>query len=86
MRTTLTLDPDVAMLLREAVRAREVSFKQVVNDALRNGLSPRQRAPKPFRQRTASLGAEQHFNWDKALETAAALEDEELVRKMSLRK
>src|SRR6266511_3054788 len=40
MRTTLTLDPDVArMLANEAHRLRK-PFKQVVNDALRRGLSP----------------------------------------------
>lgn len=39
MRTTLTLDPDVAALLKKAVARGEVSFKQAVNDALRRGLS-----------------------------------------------
>lgn len=41
---------------------------------------------KHFVQESVSLGAEQNFRWDKALETAAALEDEELSRKLSLRK
>jgi hypothetical protein len=39
MRTTLTLDPDVAALLKKAVAKGEVSFKQAVNDALRRGLT-----------------------------------------------
>ena len=39
MRTTLTLDPDVAALLKKAVARGEVSFKQAVNDALRRGLT-----------------------------------------------
>ena len=39
MRTTLTLDPDVAALLKKAVARGEVSFKQAVNNALRRGLS-----------------------------------------------
>ena len=39
MRTTLTLDPDVALLLeRETHRLRQ-PFKQVVNEALRRGLT-----------------------------------------------
>ncbi|MGH3098413.1 MAG: CopG family transcriptional regulator [Streptosporangiales bacterium] len=39
MRTTLSLDPDVAAHL-ERLRARgERSFKQLVNDALRSGLA-----------------------------------------------
>ena len=40
MRTTLTLDDDVADSLKERVRLLDVSFKQVVNDTLRRGLSP----------------------------------------------
>lgn len=41
MRTTLTLDPDVARLLKEEARRRGVPFKQVVNEAIRKSLSPR---------------------------------------------
>jgi hypothetical protein len=38
MRTTLTLDPDVAALLREALRRTGSPQKELVNDALRRGL------------------------------------------------
>jgi hypothetical protein len=59
MRTTLTLDPDVAALLKEALRARETSLKQVVNEALREAL-PRLGKPapgrRPYRIRPVSLG------------------------------
>lgn len=44
MRTTLTLDADVARTLKTAVRQRRVTFKEAVNTALRAGLglaSPR---------------------------------------------
>ncbi|MCC6900982.1 MAG: hypothetical protein IT377_18535 [Polyangiaceae bacterium] len=52
MRTTLTLDPDVAQLLKEEAHRRRKAFKDVVNDAIRRGLGPqRQRAPKPYRVR-----------------------------------
>jgi hypothetical protein len=40
MRTTLTLDPDVARLLREEAHRQRRSFKDVVNDAIRKGLAP----------------------------------------------
>lgn len=40
MRTTLTLDDDVASALRERARRLNLPFKQVVNEALRRGLSP----------------------------------------------
>jgi hypothetical protein len=43
MRTTLTLEPDVAKLLeQEAARTRK-PFKHVVNEALRRGLTRGQR-------------------------------------------
>lgn len=47
MRTTLTLDDDVAAVLRERARLLELPFKQVVNDALRRGLSPAPAEPGP---------------------------------------
>ncbi len=40
MRTTLTLDDDVARALRERARLLNLPFKQVVNETLRRGLSP----------------------------------------------
>lgn len=40
MRTTLTLDEDVADFLREQARLQDRPFKQVVNDTLRRGMSP----------------------------------------------
>lgn len=39
MRTTLTLDPDVAAHLQKLVADGAVSFKEAVNDALRRGLA-----------------------------------------------
>ena len=38
MRTTLTLDPDVAALAERVQRVRGQSFKVIVNEALRSGL------------------------------------------------
>ncbi len=85
MRTTVTLDPDAERMLRTAMRERGVGFKEALNQAIRAGLStgakPRQRR---FAQRTFAMGAEQNFRWEKALAAADAVEDEELVRKLSL--
>jgi hypothetical protein len=38
MRTTLTLEPDVACLLSRVRKARKSGLKDTVNDALRRGL------------------------------------------------
>ena len=40
MRTTLTIEDDLARTLRERARLLNLSFKQVVNDTLRRGISP----------------------------------------------
>ena len=39
MRTTVTLDPEVARLLRESMRRHGLSFKQTLNRAVLDGLS-----------------------------------------------
>ena len=59
MRTTLTLDADVAALLGRVREARKASLKEIVNEALRHGLS-QMTAPPPRRKaygmRGVSLG------------------------------
>ena len=52
MRTTLTLDDDLATKLRALAHRRRVSFKEVVNSVLRRGLvaqESRSRSSPPFR-------------------------------------
>jgi hypothetical protein len=59
MRTTLTLDDDVAALLERVVAQRRTSLKAVVNDALREGLrqmiAPAKRSA-PYRTTAVSMG------------------------------
>jgi len=54
MRTTLTLDPDVAEMLKKAAAKSDQTFKDVVNAALRRGLKATDPAApkKRFVQRT----------------------------------
>ncbi|MCY4583471.1 MAG: antitoxin [Chloroflexi bacterium] len=48
MRTTLTLDDDLADSLKEQARLLNKPFKRVLNDALRRGMSPgTEEAPTP---------------------------------------
>lgn len=56
MRTTLTLDDDLARVLKQRARLLDQPFKQVVNDTLRRGLSQASSnaARQPFRVRTFS--------------------------------
>jgi hypothetical protein len=85
MRTTVTLDPDVERLVRDVMRERGLSFKQALNEALRRGLAPQGRSQR-FVQRSFRMGESQEVRWDKALALAEAMEDEELSRKLALRK
>jgi hypothetical protein len=86
MRTTVTLDPDVERLVRDRMKQQGVSFKEALNASIRSGAHPKVRPARRFVQKTFSLGSEQNFRWDKALAIAEAIEDEELGRKLSLRK
>ncbi|MBN1945343.1 MAG: ribbon-helix-helix protein, CopG family [Bradymonadales bacterium] len=38
MRTTVTLDPDLAEKLKELANSRRLSFKETLNEVLRRGL------------------------------------------------
>ncbi len=88
MRTTLTLDDQLAQELKEVAHKAGKPFKEVVNETLRKGLrSKRAASPKPYRLTTVSLGAVRPgVNLDKALSLADAIEDEEIARKLDLRK
>jgi ribbon-helix-helix CopG family protein len=85
MRTTVTLDPDVAARLKETARERGVSFKEALNAAVRAGLAAG-RESTPYRTPSRSLGLRPGINLDKALEIAGELEDAEIARKLELRK
>jgi len=58
VRTTLTLDDDVAAKLRTRVRVSGKSFREVVNEALRRGLTvpARSEMRPPFVVRARDLG------------------------------
>jgi hypothetical protein len=86
MRTTVTLDPDVEALLRRVMRKSSLSFKAALNQAIRDGLSrPVPRRARPFELTTYRMGRPL-VPLDRALALAAAMEDEEIIRKMSLGK
>lgn len=79
MRTTVTLDDDTLAVIRRRMRDQGVSFKTALNDAIREGAGSRPE-PSPFETRTFDLGVPT-VNLDRALQLAAELEDEELIRR-----
>ncbi len=80
MRTTLTLEDDVAVRLERERRKRRVPFKQLVNEILRSGLdalgAP---SPKkvPFRTKGFSLGPSLVGSLDNIEEVLSRAEGEE---------
>ncbi|MDH3403963.1 MAG: DUF2191 domain-containing protein [Acidobacteriota bacterium] len=89
MRTTLTLDDDVATALREAAHRTGRSFKAAVNETLRAGLAAGAAPAKGKRYRVVPValgGVRPGIDLDKALQLADALEDEGIARKIELRK
>ncbi len=82
MRTTVTLDADTEQAVRRMMSDRGVSFKQALNDAIRRGVGAA--GPEQFTTATAALGLPS-VALDRALQLAADLEDDELVRRLRAR-
>ena len=87
MRSTVRIDDDLMEALRASSEAEGLSMTRMLNRLLRSGLAAESTAGgRPtFRQETAPMGRPR-FELDKALSLAATLEDEEILRKLSVRK
>jgi hypothetical protein len=81
MRTTLTIDEDVAVQLEKVRRERGLTLKSLVNDALRRGLGEltraRARPAKPFRTIPLDAGEPLLANFDNIAEVLAFAEGED---------
>jgi len=86
VRTTVTLDPDVAARLRAIAQERDISFKEALNSSVRLGLARSRGSARPYRVPTRAMGLREGIDLDKAMRLAGELEDAELVRKLELRK
>jgi predicted transcriptional regulator len=79
MRTTITLDDDVAKLLSRARHQKKASLKEVINEALRQGLiamhTPAVRR-RPFETKSVDLGECLVGNVDDVAEALAVAEGE----------
>lgn len=80
MRTTLTLDDDVAARLERERRARRIPFKQLVNEVLRAGLDTQRDSSQPrtrFLTEGLSLGPSLIGSLDNIAEVLARAEGED---------
>lgn len=79
MRTTLTLDDDVAARIERLRRQRDANLKDIINDALRRGLDDLNRGSKPkepFKTQSVDLGQLRLPTIDNISESLAAAEGE----------
>lgn len=76
VRTTVTLDPDVAEKLKAEVRRSGRSFKEIVNELLRLSLTLRRerKVPKPFTVQARPLGLRPGLDYDRTSELVEQLE------------
>jgi|TARA_B110000263_G_C15288558_1_gene502099 hypothetical protein len=87
MRTTLTIDDAIDGELKRIVKQTDKSYKQVVNETLRKGLVAPAYPKRKYRLKPSALGEPSpQYDQTKSLQLADQLEDEELVRKLNLRK
>jgi hypothetical protein len=79
MRTTLTLDPDVAAKVKRGAKELGKPIKEVINAALRIGLDPILNPPaaKPYRTDPRPMGLRQGFSYDNIAELLARAEGED---------
>lgn len=78
MRTTLTLDDDLAVLLRRRARESGRPFRDVVNDALRTGLAEGA-APRPVEVPEPRRLGRPRVDLTQALSLAASLDDQGIL-------
>jgi hypothetical protein len=76
VRTTLTLDKDVALQLKAEMRRSGRSFKETVNNCIRLGLNASRQgnAAKPFRLQARPLGMRPGLPYDNIGELLEQLE------------
>ena len=88
MRSTVRIDDDLMTELKTRAHAESVSLTRMLNRTLRAGLARREpngQRTRRFKQKTVSMGRPT-VDLDKALALAAQPEDEEIARKLALRK
>ncbi len=78
MRTTLTLNPDVAAKAKRGAAKLGKPFKEIINDALRIGLEEMLKPPatKPYRTVPHSMGLRRGLSYDNIAELLASAEGE----------
>ena len=88
MRTTVRIEEDLMLELKEKASRERASLTRVLNQTLRAGLRKERKSKNSDRshqEETCSMGVPR-VDLSKALALAGQLEDEEALRKQQLRK
>lgn len=88
MRTTVRIEDDLLLELKDKAVEEKSSLTRVLNRTLRAGLRSAERTKRPrqrYHEKTHSMGAPR-VDLTKALSLASLMEDEEILRKKQLRK
>ncbi|MFZ4519200.1 MAG: antitoxin [Microthrixaceae bacterium] len=81
MRTTVTLDPDVAAGVRRVMAEQGRSFKEALNEVARRGLRAEATHAEPYTSPTFRSRTHPGLDLHKALALAGDLEDDEVLRR-----
>ena len=89
MRTTVSIRDDLALELERLRKERDLTFKQVLNEAVERGVVEMRQKPKeqrkPFRIKTFDLGKPLFNGPDELKELIAHIQEEEDFRKIGLK-
>ena len=88
MRTTIDINDELMSELRRKAHEDGLSLKELINRVLRFGLRASKRSESSLKYRCPefSLGLPRSFDLDKTLQLAEHLENDEIARKLKLRK
>lgn len=83
MRTTLTIDPDVELLLQNEMRRTNRTMKTVVNEALRLGLGTtgKPRRSRPFKVEPHAFGLRPGIDGDRFNQLLDDMDAEEFAKR-----
>lgn len=79
MRTTVTFEDDVARLISDAQHRERKTFKEIVNDAVRRGLTTQVPVASPYRVRVHHSAVRPGVDVTALNRLADELEDEPLM-------
>jgi hypothetical protein len=86
MKATLNLPDDLMLAVKLRAVEENRGLTDMIIDLLRRGLSAERGGERPFKVEARPLDLRPSIDLTKALQLAADLEDEEIIRKLELQK